>query len=49
MVQISGIKNINLCEKWLRNGGKRENAPFVIGQMFLPKENISHCLNYGKI
>lgn len=39
----------NLCEQWLKNGGKREDAPFAIGQMFLPKENISHCLNYGKV
>ena len=38
-----------LCEEWLKNGGKKEDAPFAIGQMFLPKENISHCLNYGKI
>ena len=38
-----------LCEKWLKNGGKRADAPFAIGQMFLPKENISHCLNYGKV
>ena len=36
------------CEEWLKAGGKKEDAPFAIGQMFLPKENISHCLNYGK-
>jgi len=39
----------NLCEQWLKNGGKREDAPFAVGQMFLPKENISHCLNYGRV
>ena len=34
-------------EAWLKSGGARENAPFYTGIMFLPKENISHCLNYG--
>ena len=34
------------CEKWLLEGGLRENAPFCQGIMFLPKENISKCLNY---
>ena len=34
------------CQKWLEEGGKRENTPFLTGIMFLPKENISHCLNY---
>lgn len=37
------------CAKWLEAGGKKEDAPFAIGEMFLPKENISHCLNYGKV
>lgn len=27
-------------------GGKREDAPWAVGVMYLPKENISHCLNY---
>jgi len=36
-----------ICEKWLLSGGKRENAPFMVGNMFLPRENIEHCLKYG--
>lgn len=39
--------NIKL-EEWLKNGGKRENSPFITGTMFLPKENIEQCLKYGK-
>lgn len=39
--------NIKL-EEWLKNGGKRENAPFITGTMFLPKENIEQCLKYGQ-
>lgn len=35
-------------EQWLKTGGKKENAPTVSGMMHLPKENIEHCLNYGK-
>lgn len=36
-------------ETWLANGGKRENSPmFPSADMYLPKENIEHCLNYGK-
>lgn len=35
------------CAKWLAEGGKRENAPIACGTMYLPKENIEHCLNYG--
>lgn len=34
------------CAKWLMQGGKREDAPWAVGVMYLPKENISHCLNY---
>ncbi len=34
------------CEKWLSSGGRREDAPWATGLMYLPKENISHCLNY---
>ena len=34
------------CEQWIKSGGKYEDAPFAIGQMFLPKENIEHCLKY---
>ena len=39
--------NIKL-EEWLKNGGKRENSPFITGTMFLPKENIEQCLKYGR-
>ena len=39
--------NIKL-EEWLKNGGRREDAPFITGTMFLPKENIEQCLKYGK-
>ncbi len=35
-------------EKWIAAGGKREDAPFVVGSMHLPAENIEHCLQYGK-
>lgn len=35
-------------EEWIKEGGKRENAPFLTGLMHLPKENIEQCLNYGK-
>lgn len=37
----------NELATWIENGGKRENAPFLTGFMYLPKENIEHCLNYG--
>lgn len=33
---------------WIKNGGKREDAPQANGFMFLPKENIKCCLDYGK-
>lgn len=36
------------CAKWLAEGGKKENAPLVgASLMYLPRENIQHCLNYG--
>ncbi|MBP3820389.1 hypothetical protein J6G99_01935 [bacterium] len=38
--------NIEL-EKWLKEGGKKENAPWCPGNMYLPRENIMRCLNYG--
>ena len=37
----------NRCAKWLAEGGKRYNAPTNSATMYLPKENIQHCLNYG--
>lgn len=37
-----------MLENWLIKGGHRENAPFISGNMFLPEENIEHCLNYAK-
>lgn len=36
-----------ILAEWLKNGGKRENAPFLTGSMYLPQENIEHCLNYA--
>jgi hypothetical protein len=36
-----------ICKEWIEQGGKRENAPWATGMMYLPKENISKCLNYG--
>jgi hypothetical protein len=35
-----------ICQEWLEKGGKRENAPWATGMMYLPRENISQCLNY---
>ena len=29
-------------------GGKKKDAPQDTGLMFLPKENILHCLIYGR-
>ncbi len=36
-----------LCENWISNGGKFQDAPFLSGLMYLPKENIEHCITYG--
>lgn len=41
----NGVNN-KVLEEWLAKGGKRENAPMLTGMMYLPKENIQHCLNY---
>lgn len=48
-----GDRYNRICEEWLRNGGTMENRPFKIKfgffapeEMYLPKENIRHCLNY---
>lgn len=38
----------NQLEKWLNNGGNRKFAPTMSGVMYLPEENIEHCLNYHK-
>ena len=38
----------DIMKKWLANGGTRENAPQVEGQMYLPKRNINLCLAYNK-
>ena len=35
------------CAKWLASGGRLEKAPFATGSMYLPRENIEHCLKYG--
>lgn len=42
-------RNNQACQNWLQNGGLRKYSPMVDGAMYLPKENISQCLNYGKI
>lgn len=35
------------CAQWLANGGQKDKVPFSMGaNMYLPKENIEHCLNY---
>ncbi|MBP3923832.1 hypothetical protein J6E39_01155 [bacterium] len=42
-------RNLNKqCEDWLKAGGSKDSSPFLSGIMFLPQENISHCLNYNK-
>ena len=35
-----------IMQEWLEQGGKKENAPLLTGLMYLPIENIHHCLNY---
>jgi len=35
-----------ILEKWYLNKGTRFNTPDVEGTMYLPKENIEHCLRY---
>ena len=37
-----------LYEGWLKCGGKKEYCPKAKTYMYLPKENIEHCLNYSK-
>ncbi len=39
--------NNAILAKWLENGGTKENAPKLYGFMYLPKENVEHCLNYS--
>lgn len=35
------------CAQWLANGGEKNKVPFSMGaNMYLPKENIEHCLNF---
>ena len=53
-----GFRSINekynkICENWLKNGGRLEDRPteikwglFTPPEMYLPRENIEHCLNY---
>lgn len=36
-----------ICAKWILSGGKREDAPYIVGTMYLPRENIEQCLKYG--
>lgn len=35
-------------ENWLKFDGKPDEAPFLLGNMYLPSENIEKCLNYKK-
>lgn len=35
-----------ILQQWLENGGIREKAPLITGFMYLPRENLLHCLNY---
>ena len=35
-----------ILEKWLKKSGKKIDAPPVTGTMYLPEENIEHCLRY---
>lgn len=37
-----------IFQEWLNKGGKKKDAPQDTGLMFLPKENILHCLIYGR-
>lgn len=46
--RFENSKNNKLCEHWIRTGGNIKNAPEVYGTMFLPKENIYHCLSYNE-
>lgn len=40
-------KNI-IMQDWMRHGGIKKHAPMETGLMYLPKENIEHCLAYGR-
>lgn len=40
------VKNEIFCD-WLKHGGQKSQAPMVTGLMYLPSENILHCLTYG--
>ncbi len=35
-----------VMQNWLKTSGRREDSPMETGMMFLPAENIKHCLNY---
>ena len=37
-----------IFQEWLNKGGNKKDAPQDTGLMFLPKENILHCLTYGR-
>lgn len=40
-------KNI-IMQDWMKHGGIKKHAPMETGLMYLPKENIEHCLAYGR-
>ena len=33
-------------QNWIKKGGSKASAPQISGSMYLPLENIPHCLNY---
>lgn len=35
-----------VMQNWFKTSGRREDSPMETGMMFLPAENIKHCLNY---
>ena len=45
-LEDSRTQNNTLLKNWLEKGGQRQNAPMMTGMMYLPSENITHCLNY---
>jgi len=45
--RFTNVENNEILAKWMKNGGRKENAPNLSGFMYLPTENIKHCLNYN--
>ena len=38
--------NNKVLQNWIEKGGSKEKSPMLTGMMYLPSENIRHCLNY---